>query len=49
MAVELGALPPAERSAGVRRMLGDRESQRTAMLASFILGPPRALESRPEL
>lgn len=32
------------RAAGVRQLLRDRESQRNVILASLILGPPRALE-----
>jgi len=48
LATALGGIHPLQRSAGLRRVLRDRESQRTAILASVILGPPRSLESRPE-
>ncbi len=33
------------RTAGVRRLLRDRESQRNVILASIVLGPPRAMEN----
>ncbi len=33
------------RAAGVRQLLRDRETQRNVILASIILGPPRAMEN----
>lgn len=43
------ALPAAPVPSRMARLLRDREAQRTAIVASVILGPPRALESEPAL